>query len=332
MGETIYSYTALLTVKKWDAVWVVGGELGGISTKLAIHYSLDEDFYELRGALEQPERERLQALLGAPPIPSSLAYIPQMAEFALNRGTPLIVNSAGGFGSRPNDDLLITALGAAQISVRDPSSQAHLKTLGITSRLAPDMVHDLSSEYPIRPPENPTYLIFQQNGALLSRPGVIESTAEQLVRLSRTSYLDIVLLAAGTARGHDDLEIYGELVAAIKSFDVNVRVSVHSERSPLAIVSSIANSALWIGSSLHGRIVAASYGRPRVSLSTEKVDGYCAKWDPDFPFGAGVEEIAVDGSRALDLAHPNLTNDNGCLARNNLSEMIQELGEMLREH
>lgn len=331
LHESVHPYATQLTVKKWDAVWVVGGEVGGIGTSRAVHYSLSETFYEAHDAFDNPSRARLHTLLGVPIGTDVLAYVPRLDRYPLNRNTPLFVNSSGGFGTQENEAAVKDTLGAAHISVREPNSQHHLQDLGIFAGLAPDLVHDLPRYYPLEGPDYPgSYIAFQHKGGALAAH--LETVCKELVTAASNHRLDIVLVAAGTAKGHDDVHVYRELSSAIQDLSEGINVHISTERDPVRIAHLIGNAAVWVGSSLHGRIISCAYQIPRISLANAKVTHYCQSWDSAFPYDVWLEDVSSALSVALS---PEIdpTLPGGQLAqesRQNLTRLLEKLGESVK--
>ena len=72
-----------------------------------------------------------------------------------------------------------------------------------------------------------------------------------------------------------------------------------TERRPLDLVDRIAPARVVIGTSLHGRIVAAAYGVPRVPLACDKPTQYARTWYPGMPFDVGIDDLDAAVAAAL---------------------------------
>lgn len=74
-------------------------------------------------------------------------------------------------------------------------------------------------------------------------------------------------------------------------------------RNPLAVVEEIASAQLFVGTSLHGRIISACYDVPRVSLNGEKLNEYAAQWDSEMPFGRELTQLGEAAAEARQARH-----------------------------
>jgi hypothetical protein len=88
----------------------------------------------------------------------------------------------------------------------------------------------------------------------------------------------ITLVIAGIAPGHDSFMAYLNLVRVVSRIRPNW-ISISFDIDPLNIVREIATADLVVASSLHFRIVAMSYGIPRISIFVEKSINYGKYWD-----------------------------------------------------
>lgn len=133
--------------------------------------------------------------------------------------------------------------------------------------------------------------------------------ASQLVTLARSHALDIVFFRAGAAERHDSLDPYYAVVKMMSDKDPTVVAQVYTDLNIWNLVSLIAHAQLVLSTSLHVRIVAAAYSRPRLSLCATTLTKYKAfvdAWeDPPLPFvkenaaRADVTTLATVAGRAL---------------------------------
>lgn len=105
----------------------------------------------------------------------------------------------------------------------------------------------------------------------------------------------IVLFRAGSAPWHDRLDVYRRLLALTPCLAAAVFESLHV----WDIGALLAGSAGYVGSSLHGRIVAESFGRPAVSLvcddpAASKVGAYVLTWCPDAAASIATVEMLAE--------------------------------------
>ncbi|CAN5167648.1 hypothetical protein BH11ACT5_BH11ACT5_15160 [soil metagenome] len=309
-GGIVRPAAALLTEERWHAVWVVGGEIGGVRIDGAFGMTLPARERNVFARANPDVREMISQFIAGTGT-EALAYLPDPALFPLNSETPLIVNSIGLSNLRHGlddeaagrSDVILRR--AARTLVREEESRDYAAAHGFDVDLGPDMVHAISlrpgfllREMP-RPTEKP-YVLVQINTETIRARGMTELTAS-IADLSRRLDVDVRLFAAGTANAHDSLEIYDVIVELARRDEATDRISVISARDPRLLARWVAHAHLWIGTSLHGRIISSSYGVPRVTLQNDKVARYAATWDPAYPAGiiAGDWNDAVDAALAL---------------------------------
>lgn len=94
----------------------------------------------------------------------------------------------------------------------------------------------------------------------------------------KASGLPIVLFRAGAAQGHDRLDLYERIV----NRSASKQVVIFKDLDVWSICGLIAQARLVLASSLHARIVATAFERPRVSVNgiDSKVHDYLTTWEP----------------------------------------------------
>src|SRR5690606_38014138 len=100
-------------------------------------------------------------------------------------------------------------------------------------------------------------------------------------------------------------------------------------RRPYDLVDEIAGVGLWVGLSLHGRIISGAYGVPRVSFTKRKVDAYASTWDPDMPWGVTPDRLDEAVAEALSprvQAASVVGDDLAAQAERNILEAVERLG------
>jgi polysaccharide pyruvyl transferase WcaK-like protein len=241
----------------------------------------------------------------------SPAYLPSLKDFSLNERTPMVLNSVGlgnmlPEGSTEGSDLAIEVIrSAAFVGVRDAASQSFASTIGKPAELSPDMVHAISVRHPeIATPTKASdpYFIFQSNAHLILEFGA-ETIARALARVAAVTHWRPAFFLAGTARHHDRSDQYDGIRLALKVIDPTIVPKTFTTRDPMDLASYIAGSQLWIGSSLHGRIIAGSFSLPRVSLENLKVATYASTWDAVFPADVGFDRLQDSVAEAITAAH-----------------------------
>ncbi|WP_353815369.1 polysaccharide pyruvyl transferase family protein [Agromyces sp. SYSU T00266] len=300
----------LLDERTWDAVWVVGGEIGGVDVLGALGMSLPEHERKIFAEASAPGRAFVARFLGQAD-PHAMAYLPELMDYPLNRDTPLVANSIGvsrlGILDDANarDRSSRALLAARRVSVRDDDSKSVIESFGGNAELAPDMVHAIAGRpgygrNELSVEREVPFALVQVNTELVRKFGV-DAFASAIARLSADLNLDIVLFAAGTAYAHDSFADYVRIASAARG-RTGRRVEILTTRDTSTLVAHIAHATLWVGSSLHGRIISSSYGVPRVSLENDKVSRYAGAWDPDSPHGVTPDDMLEASARAIALA------------------------------
>jgi hypothetical protein len=185
---------------------------------------------------------------------------------------------------------------ADHVSVRDLKTQQHLRAAGIDAPLVPDpaimvaelfgtQIRERAAQGEVRQmldafPEG--YAALQFN-ATFGDDATLDTLARQLQRTAKADDLGIVLFRAGAAPWHDDLDVYRRLAARLSGTPVRLFNSLYL----WDIVALIAQSRIYCGSSLHGRIVAMAFARPRINLvhavdvqPTRKQAAFAMTWEP----------------------------------------------------
>lgn len=223
---------------------------------------------------------------------------------------------------------------ADAVAVRDRLSLAHLEANGLTPRLVPDPAVMVAELFGSRIAERrragepahvqrafPNGYLAVQFAAEFGDDATLSSIALQLDRIAAQTGLGIVLFRAGAAPWHDSLDVLQRAARRIRC----AAVAVFESLDIWDLCALIAGSRGFCGSSLHGRIVAMAFGRPRVNLSfaagasdmrtgdegashepdpAAKHRAFAATWDlPGLPGVVGVDHLA-DGIRVALAAEP----------------------------
>ena len=208
------------------------------------------------------------------------------------------------------------------IWVRDEETRRQLAAAGVTCLLAPDPAElaaslfgaaiearALAGEPAAMCRRFPAGYLAAQFSADYGDDATLRAIGLQLLRIQREQGLGIVLFRAGSAPWHDRLDVYRRLAGAADGLDAVLFESLHL----LDIGALLAKSEGFIGSSLHGRIVAESFLRPAASLAREakersKVGAYVGSWQADAmatvtaPAGLGAAFLA-SRRRGRELRH-----------------------------
>jgi hypothetical protein len=246
-----------------------------------------------------------------------------VSKDAWPRATRVLFNAIGGVTLDDCDDgmrneILAKLFRADDISVRDLHTQALLAKSGIEARLAPDcavMVAELFGDTirahaskqavaRIREAAPRGYLAVQFS-ADFGDDATLDQIAAQLDRAAHTQDLAIVFFRAGAAPWHDDLACFERTAARMRAPSVHLFDSLNI----WDICALLAYSRGYLGSSLHGRIVAIAHALPHISLLHDgdfarpcKQTAFAQTWeDVDQPVAVRVNGIAEGIDHALSV-------------------------------
>lgn len=231
-------------------------------------------------------------------IPSDLPLVLGERELP---GYQVMYNSVGGNEISRKQPLIHAAIernlkDCSYISVRDRETSAELDKLGIEHHLVPDSAVLISDIFPQQPePAEPGHIVFHISEHFSRRR--INDIAEQLTELSDSTGLKIALLTIGKAPGHSDDEPLDRLQSLLGERAYRVD-SGHIQD----IISCIATSRLYCGTSLHGAITALTYAVPQIALLPRRViklSSFLETWAPSQSCGfAEIDQISQT-ARAL---------------------------------
>jgi len=207
------------------------------------------------------------------------------------------------------------------VSVRDAATQAHVHATGVAARLIPDpavMTAELfgtrisacvsTGEAAQLRALFPAGYIALQFSSEFDDDASLESMAAQLERLIAETGYGVALFRAGAAPWHDDLQAYRRLATRMSTPHIRMVTTMQLWE----ICAVVAASKLYIGSSLHGRILAMAYGLPRLNMRHPaqsphgKQLSYAHTWDieelpsvvtPDGLYKAALQALLVGRHR-----------------------------------
>ena len=223
-------------------------------------------------------------------------------------------NAVGGVDLPARDpglrtEVVNTLKSADDVSVRDRDTQATLSASGVVARLIPDPAVMVAELFGTRIRRRAAHgavkallQAFPRGYAAVQFSGdfgdddTLETVARQLDHMAETQGLAVVLFRAAAAPWHDDLECYRRVASRMRRAPVESFASLNL----WDICALIAHSRVYCGSSLHGRIVAMAFARPRVNVShparaaqPTKQTAFAAAWEAEEIIGAvGVHDIA----------------------------------------
>jgi hypothetical protein len=225
----------------------------------------------------------------------------------------IVYAGVGGVGLDRCDALLraevLAKLAAADaIGVRDVQTAALLQAAGIQSHLMPDPAaltaalfgRKISRHTRLGGPAAarrtfPNGYVAVQFSADFGDDLTLASISTALDKVARTQRCGIVFFRAGAAPWHDDLDCYRRAAAMMREPSMLMR-SINL----WAMCALIAGSMAFLGSSLHGRIIAMAYALPRLNLllpgepsEHSKPAAYAATWEnSDMPGAVAVSDSA----------------------------------------
>lgn len=339
LGEIVYPYNTLLKEFEWDIIIVVGGEIGGVDIHSALNMSLSDKEYQILEETGENIDNCYDYLTGFKS--NRTAYLPDLDEYSKNTNSFLVINSIGLSSLKSMNGTIIynefnrILKKAKFLSVRDNSSFEYLNSLNIENKLCPDIVHIIKKVMDKKVNNqlllqniDDDYILFQCNMNYI-QSNTLNSIVDNIQKLIVKYNKKIYLFAAGIARNHDSIELYEQIICKIDEV-FKTKVIIIYERNPLCLVKYIKYSKMWIGTSLHGRIIAITYAIPRISLENKKVAQYASLWDKELPYDVSLNqlinscEIAFSfHSSALNAISISLENE----AYRNLNNYIEVLNE-----
>lgn len=320
-GHQVRALTQLVTEFGEHPVNIihVGGEILGCDTWQAAVMLLpagqDKEVIARLGSQPQKRIEWAQTQLGLS------AFAPYTLSRRLFPGARQVIYAAvGGVDLDKGDPALrkevVANLEAAdQVSVRDRRTQVLLATEGIAARLLPDpavMVAELfgtvirgcalQGEVAQVKAGFPQGYVAVQFSADFGDDETLGQIAAELDRLAQSSGLGVVFFRAGTAPWHDELACYERVVA-----QMHTASAIFTSIDVWDICALIAGSHAYLGSSLHGRIIAMAFALPRMNMrhpwqegQTSKQIAFATTWEKEGTCVAiDVHEIAQGMRHAL---------------------------------
>lgn len=327
-GEFVYPYHFLLQKYRWDAVWVVGGQIGACDKNSGLKMSLSRENLTCYELINDSDKKLLRKYFIGNDN-EFLAYLPSIKDYAKNKHTKYIINSVGDFENLRKgflfDNTCKILKSANYVSVRSEQAFSFLNSMKINSELVPDVVHAIAKYYNHKSMDSNEYILFQINRSLIQKYS-IERIATNLNELMDEYNCNLNLFIAGSANLHDSVEEYEKIRNYLNSHFKKNNIFIVKEKDPLDLVNWIADAKIWIGSSLHGRIISIAYEVPRISFKTKKVTNYCNTWDNIFPFDIDIDELNMACKNAFSINGDYMKKQSNILgdkANINLCNMIK---------
>ncbi|HJV24261.1 MAG TPA: polysaccharide pyruvyl transferase family protein [Aromatoleum sp.] len=190
----------------------------------------------------------------------------------------------------------VRALAAAdRVTVRDVVTQAALSRHGVRARLARDPASESARLFGPQLPERIQLEKLAASGRPFLRWIAVQTAsqwgddatlariASRVASVAQREDCSVVLFCAGTAPWHDDLETLVRLAQHLRSQAADVPVAVFKSTRVFDICALLAGAYRYVGTSLHGWIVANSFGVPSSCLVAHKGDkaaAYLDTWHP----------------------------------------------------
>ena len=204
---------------------------------------------------------------------------------------------------------------ADAVGVRDRQTLGHLHAAGIPAHLMPDpavlTAECFGSTIAARAARGevaaigrrfPGGYLAVQFSADFGDDATLNILAAQLTRAALASACGVVLFRAGSAPWHDDADCLQRLARRLPG----PRVQVFQSLQLWDICALIAGSRGYCGSSLHGRIVATAFARPRLTVRPPqasepgKIQAYIDTWEaPTQPATVPIDALAARLCQAL---------------------------------
>lgn len=265
---------------KYDGIIVAGGDVVGANWCDTLYYMLDNNFIALSfRVIKKIFGEDVVSKLIANTIGSGCTF-PWIPQYGLNSKKTLY-SSVGGSGisllTKPLKTKLMHDLEySTYISVRDNKTKGELSTLNNNVLIAPDSAILISQYFRksiLSPIISGSYIVFQICQRLSK--GHEAQIAEQLMIISKNTGMKVVLLPIGTAQGHSD-QIP---LRKIKNI-LGTKSIIFEDQVIENVMNVIANSQIFIGTSLHGCITAMSFKRNFIALvrGVPKLETYVTTW------------------------------------------------------
>lgn len=261
-------------------------------------------------------------------------HAPYLLPRALATGfAPVVALGLGGAGlercpRRMQVEVVEKLRAMDRVAVRDARTQALLREAGVSSLLLPDpaalaarlfgpaiAAHAARGEVAALRARFPGGYVAVQMAAEFGDDATLDALAAQLDAVARQRGLALALFRAGAAPWHDDEAVLTRLASRLGA-PCAVMASIHL----WDLCALLAGAAGCCGSSLHARIVATAFGRPRLTLlppqgRADKHAAYVQSWElPGVPGCVAVDDAATALGAALDVEAGALRAHGGALA------------------
>lgn len=315
-----------------DVILVVGGEVLRSTWKLTYLFLLND--YVKAGRINKLVSKIPNRIID-PIFRRIMGYkhkYPWIFEKKHFPNTIVIYNTVGGFLNKfkfdnQNKNYYEKINNAAYISVRESATRKALQEIGLQNVLGfPDSAFLMSDFFPKdylaqnkynSKVQFKDYIVFQIGKKY--GMGNIDEIVKQLLIFLKETNKDIILLPIGRVALHEDLTPLSMIKQEIDKTEFRDQVVLIENTTIYETMSIIANSQLFIGTSLHGNVTALSYGIPSVGLDprVSKLN-YLLQ-----TYSIADQSIAVEYSKINEEMQKSLNIDKQNLIENSLK--IKEL-------
>jgi hypothetical protein len=327
-GELVYSLSKIignLNVEVDMPVIHVGGETLPVSKEGCLRMNIPNI------NLTQDSKENIIKIIGKN-YDRSFGYITPATENIKGLQRVFITRIFYGIGytkkssNTVNSNLILRDLkDSCFLGLRDGDSVGNAQSDGLEkAEFTPDCVLLISDLWPVQKPSflpDGRYVLVHFNQRYLHRH--FDIISEQIMQI-REIFDFVVIGVAGLA--HDSFELNCKLkeiliTKGVKTILLDI-FDIHT------ITMTIACAQCVISTSLHYRIVAASYNVPRISLQKNKVTSWAKYNDPHYPYAVILSNIKESVISALQLSgNDSDQNINGLkrLSYNKIKKIIESI-------
>lgn len=262
-----------------------------------------------------------------PLLKNPLPFVP--IDKRIIKNFSIVFHSVGGEKAGPKQldkKVKRTFDNALYFSVREEKSYKSIKNIYSPTnlKLTPDSAIVMSNFFSFPELKDNQYITFQvghyKNG------GDLNLINSELRTLHLKTGLPIKFVPIGNCPGHDDILSLTWLKA-----NADYPCEVISPSSIEAIMKAIAQSRLFIGTSLHGIITAMSYSIPYVAINPRipKLKAYIMTWAPDeLKFTSDFKSICENSIRALAVDKTKLI-ENAEMQKELATKSFQTIAELI---
>lgn len=300
-------------------VIVAGGEVLTAQWYKIFSFLIPENLRSYTDAIQQtiPNSILRKIKPSLPGVDLAQPFVIAPGDFGAN--VKVVYNAVGGLGFEKTEEaesIREKLSNATFVSVRDRSTFDSLFSLNQSKpvELAPDSASLMSVFFPkelllskIHPhfehwinQNKDGYITLQIAKKYALDRSIINSLVDKIEQIYHQTHLPTVLCPIGTAAYHED-----QIPLQAIQEKINTPSLLVENPSVFDIMALIANSALFIGTSLHGAVTAMSFEVPNLAITTnyKKVESYLNTWAlPDLRNTVDIDNLSQEIDRALSIS------------------------------